>query len=203
VGFSSEEAGLRGSKRFVAAHAPALLGPGPKDKDKDKAHALSTQVINLDGIYDERFLTVVNRHKTPHPNPVIHTGTPAQAMDTDLVPVYPRLMQADPPVWYGAGGAAGVGGARCVDVVRQRAGGAGHGGGAGQGLARPQARHPPRRHRRRLLPGYACAYARACQLDLWWGVWTSLLSSRRFDSNGVSGPNHGLCLDMQRRGCRA
>ena len=45
---SSEEAGLRGAKRFVAAHAEAFRG-------------LATYGLFVDGICDERFLTVVDR----------------------------------------------------------------------------------------------------------------------------------------------
>lgn len=48
LGASSEEAGLRGAKRFVAAHAAKLK-------------ALPSYGIFVDGIYDERHLTVVPR----------------------------------------------------------------------------------------------------------------------------------------------
>jgi acetylornithine deacetylase/succinyl-diaminopimelate desuccinylase-like protein len=48
---SSEEAGLRGAKRFAAAHRAEL-------------HEIPTFVINVDGVYDERYLTVVSRELT-------------------------------------------------------------------------------------------------------------------------------------------
>lgn len=48
---SAEECGLRGAKRFVAAH-------------HDELHAIPTVDINVDGVYDERFLTVVTRELT-------------------------------------------------------------------------------------------------------------------------------------------
>ncbi len=51
VACSSEECGLRGAKRFVAAHREALA-------------AIPTIDINVDGVYDERFLTVVTRELT-------------------------------------------------------------------------------------------------------------------------------------------
>jgi len=48
---SSEEAGLRGAKRFATTHAAEL-------------HALPTFVVNVDGVYDERHLTIVHRELT-------------------------------------------------------------------------------------------------------------------------------------------
>ena len=51
LGASSEEAGLRGAKRFVAEHRDALT-------------ALPTYGIFVDGIYDERHLTVIHRELT-------------------------------------------------------------------------------------------------------------------------------------------
>lgn len=48
VGFGAEEAGLRGSKRFVEAN-------------RERLRALPTWVVNLDGIADERHLTVLER----------------------------------------------------------------------------------------------------------------------------------------------
>jgi hypothetical protein len=45
---SSEEAGLRGAKRYAAAHAREL-------------HELPSYNINVDGVYDERHLTIVTR----------------------------------------------------------------------------------------------------------------------------------------------
>ena len=48
---SAEEAGLRGAKRFAAAHRAEL-------------HAIPTFVINVDGVYDERHLTVIDRELT-------------------------------------------------------------------------------------------------------------------------------------------
>jgi len=51
LGTSSEEAGLRGVKRFVSAHRDALT-------------ATPTYGLFVDGIYDERHLTVINREVT-------------------------------------------------------------------------------------------------------------------------------------------
>lgn len=51
LGASSEEAGLRGAKRFVAAHREALT-------------SIPTYGLFVDGIYDEKFLTVINRELT-------------------------------------------------------------------------------------------------------------------------------------------
>lgn len=51
LALSSEEAGLRGAKRFAAAH-------------RDELHALPTFVVNVDGVYDERHLTVIHRELT-------------------------------------------------------------------------------------------------------------------------------------------
>jgi hypothetical protein len=48
---SSEECGLRGARRYVAASREALL-------------ATPTHNINVDGVYDERFLTVITRELT-------------------------------------------------------------------------------------------------------------------------------------------
>ncbi len=48
---SSEEAGLRGAKRFVAAHG-------------DELRQVPTYGLFVDGVYDERFLTVVDRELT-------------------------------------------------------------------------------------------------------------------------------------------
>ncbi len=48
---SSEEAGLRGAKRFAERHRAEL-------------HATPTYVVNVDGVYDERHLTVIRRELT-------------------------------------------------------------------------------------------------------------------------------------------
>jgi hypothetical protein len=48
LGLSSEEAGLRGAKRYAARH-------------REELHALPSDGVFLDGIYDERFLTVNRR----------------------------------------------------------------------------------------------------------------------------------------------
>jgi len=48
VGMGSEEAGLRGAKRYVENH-------------RDEMMAIPTRGIFLDGIYDEKFLTVIYR----------------------------------------------------------------------------------------------------------------------------------------------
>lgn len=48
---SAEEAGLRGAKRFAARHGDAL-------------HATPTFVVNVDGVYDERHLTIIHRELT-------------------------------------------------------------------------------------------------------------------------------------------
>lgn len=48
---SSEEAGLRGAKRFAERHRAEL-------------HATPTFVINVDGVYDEKHLTVIDRELT-------------------------------------------------------------------------------------------------------------------------------------------
>lgn len=48
---SSEEAGLRGAKRFAERHRHEL-------------HATPTYVVNVDGVYDERHLTVIRRELT-------------------------------------------------------------------------------------------------------------------------------------------
>lgn len=48
---SAEEAGLRGAKRYASTHAAAL-------------HAVPTFVVNVDGVYDERHLTIVHRELT-------------------------------------------------------------------------------------------------------------------------------------------
>lgn len=48
---SSEEAGLRGAKRFAARH-------------RDELHATPTFMVNVDGVYDERHLTVIHRELT-------------------------------------------------------------------------------------------------------------------------------------------
>jgi len=45
---SAEEAGLRGARRFAEAHGSEL-------------HALPCHVLNVDGVYDERFLTAIER----------------------------------------------------------------------------------------------------------------------------------------------
>jgi len=45
---SAEEAGLRGARRFAEAHRSEL-------------HAVPCHVLNVDGVYDERFLTVIER----------------------------------------------------------------------------------------------------------------------------------------------
>ncbi|MHB8896890.1 MAG: M28 family metallopeptidase [Candidatus Geothermincolia bacterium] len=52
LGLSSEEAGLRGAKRFASAHA-------------GEAEKLPAQGIFLDGIYDERFFTVFKKEVWP------------------------------------------------------------------------------------------------------------------------------------------
>lgn len=51
LGASSEEAGLRGAKRFVEAHGEAMK-------------VMPTYGLFVDGIYDERHLTVINRELT-------------------------------------------------------------------------------------------------------------------------------------------
>jgi len=51
LALSSEEAGLRGAKRFAEAHGAEL-------------HAIPTFVVNVDGVYDERYLTIVDRELT-------------------------------------------------------------------------------------------------------------------------------------------
>ncbi|MDF1563612.1 MAG: M20/M25/M40 family metallo-hydrolase [Deltaproteobacteria bacterium] len=51
LGCSAEECGLRGAKRYVAAHREELL-------------ATPTLNLNVDGVYDERFLTVITRELT-------------------------------------------------------------------------------------------------------------------------------------------
>lgn len=48
---SAEEAGLRGAKRFAERHRAEL-------------HAIPTFVVNVDGVYDERHLTVIDRELT-------------------------------------------------------------------------------------------------------------------------------------------
>lgn len=48
---SAEEAGLRGAKRFAERHRADL-------------HATPTFVVNVDGVYDERHLTVIDRELT-------------------------------------------------------------------------------------------------------------------------------------------
>jgi Zn-dependent M28 family amino/carboxypeptidase len=48
IGMSSEEAGLRGAKRYVEAHRRELS-------------EVPTYGLFVDGVYDERFLTVLNR----------------------------------------------------------------------------------------------------------------------------------------------
>ncbi|MCP3986221.1 MAG: Zn-dependent exopeptidase M28 [bacterium] len=48
---SAEEAGLRGAKRYVAAHRAEL-------------HAIPTYGLFVDGVYDERHLTVIQRELT-------------------------------------------------------------------------------------------------------------------------------------------
>ncbi|MHC4505788.1 MAG: M28 family metallopeptidase [Planctomycetota bacterium] len=48
---SAEEAGLRGARRFAEAHRSEL-------------HALPCHVLNVDGVYDERFLTAIERVAT-------------------------------------------------------------------------------------------------------------------------------------------
>ena len=45
---SAEEAGLRGARRFAETHGSEL-------------HSLPCHVLNVDGVYDERFLTVIER----------------------------------------------------------------------------------------------------------------------------------------------
>lgn len=52
LGLSSEEAGLRGAKRYAARH-------------REEHHALPTKGIFLDGIYDESFLMVNRREISP------------------------------------------------------------------------------------------------------------------------------------------
>ena len=51
LALSSEEAGLRGAKRFAATHVAEL-------------RAVPTFVVNVDGVYDERHLTIVHRELT-------------------------------------------------------------------------------------------------------------------------------------------
>ena len=51
LGCSAEECGLRGAKRFVAAH-------------RDELRAVPTHNINVDGVYDAQFLTVITREVT-------------------------------------------------------------------------------------------------------------------------------------------
>ena len=51
LALSSEEAGLRGAKRFAERHRGEL-------------HATPTFVVNVDGVYDERHLTVIDRELT-------------------------------------------------------------------------------------------------------------------------------------------
>lgn len=51
LALSSEEAGLRGAKRFAERHRAEL-------------HAIPTFVINVDGVYDEQHLTVIDRELT-------------------------------------------------------------------------------------------------------------------------------------------
>jgi Zn-dependent M28 family amino/carboxypeptidase len=51
LALSSEEAGLRGAKRFAAMH-------------EEELHALPSFVLNVDGVYDERHLTIVDRELT-------------------------------------------------------------------------------------------------------------------------------------------
>ncbi len=51
LALSSEEAGLRGAKRFAERHRAEL-------------HATPTFVINVDGVYDERYLTIIRRELT-------------------------------------------------------------------------------------------------------------------------------------------
>ena len=48
---SAEESGLRGAKRFAERHRAEL-------------HAIPTFVVNVDGVYDERHLTVIDRELT-------------------------------------------------------------------------------------------------------------------------------------------
>jgi hypothetical protein len=45
---SAEEAGLRGARRFAEAH-------------RDELRSIPSHVLNVDGVYDERFLTVIER----------------------------------------------------------------------------------------------------------------------------------------------
>jgi len=52
LGMSSEEAGLRGAKRYAARHRKEML-------------SLPTYCIFLDGIYDERFLAIIKREIWP------------------------------------------------------------------------------------------------------------------------------------------
>ncbi len=52
LGLSSEEAGLRGAKRYAAAH-------------REEAGALPTSAIFLDGIYDEEYFTVFRKEVWP------------------------------------------------------------------------------------------------------------------------------------------
>jgi putative aminopeptidase FrvX len=52
LGLSSEEAGLRGAKRYAAAHRGEQKG-------------LPTSAIFLDGIYDETYLTVFSKEVWP------------------------------------------------------------------------------------------------------------------------------------------
>lgn len=51
LALSAEEAGLRGAKRYAERHRAEL-------------HAIPTFVLNVDGVYDERYLTVIHRELT-------------------------------------------------------------------------------------------------------------------------------------------
>ncbi|MEW6272557.1 MAG: M20/M25/M40 family metallo-hydrolase [Thermodesulfobacteriota bacterium] len=51
LALSAEEAGLRGAKRFAEKH-------------RDELHAIPTFVVNVDGVYDERHLTIIHREIT-------------------------------------------------------------------------------------------------------------------------------------------
>lgn len=51
LALSSEEAGLRGAKRFAERH-------------REELHATPTFVVNVDGVYDEQHLTVIDRELT-------------------------------------------------------------------------------------------------------------------------------------------
>ncbi|HEY8517422.1 MAG TPA: M28 family peptidase [Candidatus Binatia bacterium] len=51
LALAAEEAGLRGAKRFAERH-------------RDELHAIPTYVLNVDGVYDERYLTVIHRELT-------------------------------------------------------------------------------------------------------------------------------------------